>query len=79
MRRAVLCLAIALYGCAAARRFETAGYDQACARECEHNWEQCKAACPQEPGAALGCRMNACNPARSQCLGSCPPVSGVPE
>jgi hypothetical protein len=71
----IVFLAVALFGCGAARRFETAGLDQSCASRCEQSYAQCRDACPQEAGATLGCTMKVCNPARSQCLKDCPPAS----
>jgi hypothetical protein len=76
MRAALLCMAILLGGgCGAARRFETSGLDQACANECEQQYAQCRAACPQDAASLLGCTMKACNPSRGSCLKGCPTFS----
>jgi hypothetical protein len=75
MRRSLLWLFIVLSGCGAARRFETSGLDQSCANQCEQQYAQCRAACPQDAAGLLGCTMKACNPARSSCLKGCPEFS----
>jgi hypothetical protein len=71
-RRLAVCVAILVAGCGAGRRFETAGLNQDCANQCETKWEQCRASCPQDAGAELGCRIKVCNPGRSSCLMGCP-------
>lgn len=75
MRGALLCLMVVLGGCGAARRFETSGLDQACANECEQQYAQCRAACPQDAAGLTGCTMKACNPSRGTCLKGCPAFS----
>jgi hypothetical protein len=72
---AIVCLALALSHCGAARRFETSGLDQSCAAECEQEYAQCRAACPQDAAGLLGCTMKACNPSRGSCLKGCPQFS----
>jgi len=79
MRRSLLWLVIVLSGCGAARRFETSGLDQSCANQCEQQYAQCRAACPQDAAGLLGCTMKACNPARSSCLKGCPEFSPPAE
>jgi len=74
MRTVLLCLAIAACGCGAARRFETADIEHACATHCEEGYERCRSACPTEWGTTLGCTLSTCNPARTQCLDRCGPA-----
>lgn len=75
----LLCVAMALCGCDAGRRIETATLEPSCARRCEASYDRCRqSVCPQEVGARLNCTMSVCNPERSDCLAGCPGISTEP-
>lgn len=73
--RYVLSVVVLLMGCATHQPH--VNLEPACVRQCEQIWYTCRAHCPMDLGGSLGCTIAECNPARLECLDTCPNTDDV--
>lgn len=77
MQRALVLILTLFAGCVPLRS-QQRPVDSACYRQCEQIWWACKATCPKDLGGSLGCTIASCNPARNECLSTCPTAASHP-